>query len=82
MRRAAGLYLAGSWPSGMLRELSVPAPVLPGRAERWDTAKAFVEVGEMVGLEVGGGGFGGLLGGVVAEGLEGSKGLGVALLGR
>ena len=82
MRRAAGLYFAGSWPSGMLCKLSVPEPVVPGRAERWDTAKVFREVGEMAGLAGAGGGSRKLLGGLVGEDLEGLKGLGVALLER
>ena len=82
MRRAAGLYFAGSWPLGMLCKLLVPELVVPGRVEKWDTAKAFKEVGEMAGLAGAGEGSGELLGGLVGEDLEGLKGLGVALLGR
>lgn len=58
---------------------------MPGHVERWDTAKAFKEVGDMAGLAglAGAGeGSGELLGGLVGEDLEGLKGLGVALLGR
>ena len=82
MRRAAGLYFAGNRPSGMLCKLSVPEPVVTGRVERWDTAKAFKEVGEIAGLAEAGGVSGELLGGLVGEDLEELKGLGVALLGR
>ena len=55
---------------------------MTGRVERWDTAKAFKEVGDMAGLAGAGEGSGELLGGLVGEDLEGLKGLGVALLGR
>jgi hypothetical protein len=66
----------------MLCKLSAPEPVVPGRAERWDTAKVFREVGEMAGLAGAGEGSRELLGGLVGEDLEGLKGLGVALLER